>query len=153
MKDRTKWILVGLGFTFGLQVIISLVFTGIAYSAARNGADVLQDPLLMVAFGLSLGAFLIGGFVIGWMSEEVRVMDSVFVTLATMALISLVYVALPHGNRGQFVSGYGGSDRSILGLARDRAPGRSARPRRAARRVAWGHHRAFRAAGHKRERS
>ena len=106
MKDRTKWILVGLGFTFGLQVIISLVFTGIAYSAARNGADVLQDPLLMVAFGLSLGAFLIGGFVIGWMSEEVRVMDSVFVTVSTLALISLVYVALPHGNRGQFVSGY-----------------------------------------------
>src|SRR6185436_9817810 len=106
MKDRTKWILVGLGFTFGLQVIISLVFTGIAYSAATSKANILQDPVLMAAFGLSLGAFMIGGFVIGWMSEEMRVLDSLFVTVATMVLISLVYVALPHTNRGQFVSGY-----------------------------------------------
>ena len=106
MNNRTKWILVGLGFTFGLQVIISLAFTGIAYSAASTSTDVLQDPMLMVAFGFSLGAFLIGGFVIGWMSEEVRVFDSLFVTVATMALISLVYVALPSVNKGQFVSGY-----------------------------------------------
>jgi len=106
MNNRTKWILVGLGFTFGLQVIISLAFTGITYSAASTSADVLQDPMLMVAFGFSLGAFLIGGFVIGWMSEEVRLLDSLFVTVATMALISLVYAALPHVSKGQFVSGY-----------------------------------------------
>jgi hypothetical protein len=106
MKNRTKWILVGLGFTFGLQVIISLIFTGIAYSAASSNADVLQAPVLMAAFGLSLGSFMIGGFVIGWMSEEMRTLDSLFVAAATMALISLVYASLPHANRGQFVSGY-----------------------------------------------
>lgn len=106
MKDRTKWILVGLGFTFGLEVIISLVFTGLAHESANNNASALQDPILMIAFGLSLAAFMIGGFVIGWMSEEMRVLDSLFVTVAAMMLISLVYVALPHTNRGQFVSGY-----------------------------------------------
>jgi hypothetical protein len=106
MNNRTKWILVGLGFTFGLQVIISLAFTSIDYNAASNGAELFENPLMMLAFGFSLGAFLIGGFVIGWMSEEVRVFDSLFVTVATMALISLVYVSLPYVNRSQFVSGY-----------------------------------------------
>lgn len=106
MKDRTKWILVGLGFTFGLQVLISLAFTAIAYSAASSQAGVPQDTLIIAAFGLTLGAFLVGGFVIGWMSEEVRVLDSLLVTVVTLALVLLIYTALPHGNKAQFMSGY-----------------------------------------------
>src|SRR5205085_2113371 len=102
MKDRIKWTLIGLGFTFGLQVIISLLFSGAAYSAGRNQSD----TFLMIAYGLSLGAFLIGGFVIGWMSEELRVLDAVLVTVVALVLVSLVYAALPNANRGQFVSGY-----------------------------------------------
>lgn len=105
MKDRIKWILVGLGFTFGLQVIISLIYTGIAYSAA-SGSAVPQDTIVITAFGLMLGAFLIGGFVVGWMSEEVRVLDSIIVAALTLVLTLLVYSALPAGNKGQFVSGY-----------------------------------------------
>jgi len=105
MKDRIKWILVGLGFTFGLQVIISLIYTGIAYSAA-SGSAVPQDTIVVTAFGLMLGAFLIGGFVVGWMSEEVRVLDSIIVAALTLVLTLLVYSALPSGNKGQFVSGY-----------------------------------------------
>lgn len=105
MKDRIKWILVGLGFTFGLQVIISLIYTGIAYSAA-SGSGVPQDTIVVTAFGLMLGAFLIGGFVVGWMSEEVRVLDSLIVAALTLVLTLLVYSALPSGNKGQFVSGY-----------------------------------------------
>jgi hypothetical protein len=106
MKDRTKWILVGLGFTFGLQVLISLAFTAIAYKAASSTTGVPQDTFIITAFGLRLGAFLIGGFVIGWMSEEVRVFDSMLVAVTTLALVLLVYTALPQGNKDQFVSGY-----------------------------------------------
>lgn len=102
MRERIKWTLIGLGFTFGLQVIISLLFSGINSSAARNQADVL----LMIAYGLSLGAFMIGGFVIGWMSEELRILDSLLVTVTALLLMSLVYAALPNASRGQFVSGY-----------------------------------------------
>jgi hypothetical protein len=105
MRDRIKWILVGLGFTFGLQVIISLVYTGIAFSAA-GGSGVPQDTIIITAFGFMLGAFLIGGFVVGWMSEEVRVVDSLIVAGMTLILTLLVYTALPRGNKGQFVSGY-----------------------------------------------
>jgi hypothetical protein len=106
MKDRLKWTLVGIGFTFGLQVIISLLFTGVAYSTRESSADVLSDTAAAVAFGAALGAFLVGGFVIGWLTEEMRIVDSLIVALLTLALTLFVYTALPAGNKGQFVSGY-----------------------------------------------
>jgi hypothetical protein len=106
MKDRLKWTLVGVGFTFGLQVVISLLFTGVAYSTKESAADVFSDTAAAVAFGAALGAFLVGGFVIGWLTEEMRVIDSLIVALLTLALTLLVYTALPAGNKGQFISGY-----------------------------------------------
>jgi hypothetical protein len=106
MKDRLKWILVGLGFTFGLQVIISLIFTGIAYSSKGSAADVVSDTAAAVAFGAALGAFLIGAFVVGWLTEDLRIIDSLIVSILTLALTLLMYSALPSGNKGQFVSGY-----------------------------------------------
>jgi MFS family permease len=105
MKDRIKWILIGLGFTFGFQVIISLLFTGIAYSNRSSAADVVSDTAVAVAFGAAVGAFLIGGFVIGWLTEDLRVVDSLIVAVLTLALTLLVYTALPSGNKGQFISG------------------------------------------------
>jgi undecaprenyl pyrophosphate phosphatase UppP len=105
MKDRIKWILVGLGFTFGFQVIISLLFTGIAYSNKSSAADVVSDTAVAVAFGSAVGAFLIGGFVIGWLTEDLRVVDSLIVAVSTLVLTLLVYTALPSGNKGQFISG------------------------------------------------
>jgi len=117
MKNRVKWILVGLGFTFGLQVIISLLFTGIAYSNRSSSADVVSDTAVAVAFGASLGAYLIGCFVIGWLTEELRIVDSLIVSISTLALTVLVYGSLlPAGRKGQFVSGYLLSDvrRGIL---------------------------------------
>ena len=106
MKHRIKWILVGLGFTFGLQVVISLLFTGIAYSNKASAADVVSDTAAAVAFGAALGAFLIGSFVVGWLTEDLRIVDSLIVSLSTLALTLLVYTKLPPGNKGQFVSGY-----------------------------------------------
>jgi hypothetical protein len=106
MKDRIKWMLAGLGFTFGLQVIISLMFTGVAYRAARSGTSLGQDLALVVAFSLVVGAFLIGGFVIGWMNEAVRLVDSALVALAAISLSYLVYRTLEQGRPAQFVTGY-----------------------------------------------
>ncbi|MEK6405710.1 MAG: hypothetical protein AABN34_01965 [Acidobacteriota bacterium] len=106
MKDRIKWILVGLGFTFGLQVIISLLFTGIAYSNKSSAADVVSDTAVAVTFGLTVGAFLIGGFVVGWLTEDLRVLDSLIVAVATVALTVLVYTALPKANQAQYITGF-----------------------------------------------
>jgi MFS family permease len=112
MRDRIKWTLIGLGFTFGLQIIISLLFSGIANRTARNQIDIWW----MIAYGLALGAFLVGGFVIGWMSEERRMLDATLVTVVALMLVSLVYLALPNASRGQFVSGYflSGFQRSLI---------------------------------------
>jgi hypothetical protein len=106
MKDRIKWILVGLGFTFGLQVIISLIFTAVAFSNRSSQADVVSDTAVAVAFGTAIGAFLIGGFVIGWLTEELRVLDSITAAVLTLALTLLVYTALPSGNKAQFITGH-----------------------------------------------
>lgn len=106
MKDRIKWMLVGLGFTFGLQVLISFIFTAISLSASGSTTGVPQDTIMVVSFAMVFGAFLIGGFVIGWMSEQQRVLDAVIVAIITFALSLLIYLALPESNKGQFVTGY-----------------------------------------------
>ncbi|HEU4391470.1 MAG TPA: hypothetical protein VFV34_27010 [Blastocatellia bacterium] len=106
MKDRIKWLLVGLGFAVGLQVIISLLFTGVAYYAAGSSASIGQDLVLVVALGLVFGAFLIGGFVVGVVSEELRLLDAFIVALLGVSLSAAVYLGLPHGNKAQFVTGY-----------------------------------------------
>lgn len=106
MKDRIKWFLVGLGFTVGLQVIVSLLFTGVAYDAATSSASVAQELVLVVALALLICAFLIGGFVVGLVSEELRLLDSAMVALAGVCVSSLVYFGLPAANKAQFVTGY-----------------------------------------------
>ncbi|HEY6331104.1 MAG TPA: hypothetical protein VI756_17380, partial [Blastocatellia bacterium] len=105
MKSRVKSLLVGLGFTFGLQVIISLAFTGFAYSAARSHTDVPQGTASIIVFGFTLGAFLVGGFVVGWVNEDLRIGDGLLVAALTLILTTAVYATLPAGNKAQFVTG------------------------------------------------
>ena len=97
MGSRIKWILVGIGSTFGLQVILSLLFAGLAQPQASSTISV-------IVFGLSLGTFLIGGFIIGWMSEELRMIDALIVVLTTLLLSLFVLLVLPDVSREQFVT-------------------------------------------------
>ena len=65
-------------FTFGLQVIISLSFAGMTKRRSQRrhldtGAIVASDYP---------GRIFIGGFIIGWMSEELRMIDALFVVLS-----------------------------------------------------------------------
>lgn len=114
MKDRIKWMLTGLGFTFGLQVVISLIFTAVAYSAAQSQTDLGQGTISLYVLGITLGAFFIGAFIIGWMTEESQMSDALtdamIVVVATLLISALVYWALPAGNKGQFVTGIWMSD-------------------------------------------
>jgi hypothetical protein len=105
MKSRVKSLLVGLGFTFGLQVIISLAFTAFAYSAARSHTDVPQGTASIIVFGFTLGAFLVGGFVVGWVNEDLRIGDGLLVAALTLILTTAVYATLPVANKAQFVTG------------------------------------------------
>jgi hypothetical protein len=106
MKERIKWILIGFGFTAILQFLISLAFTGIAYSLASSEFGLEQGAISLYVFGFTLGTFLVGGFVIGWLSEEVRVFDAVLVGGLTLVVTALIYTALPsEPARAQFVTG------------------------------------------------
>ena len=115
MKTRIKWIVIGVGFAFGLQVIISLVYTAIAFGAARSSAPVSQGIVSVIVLGLTLGAFLIGGFVVGWAEEHFRLLDPLAVAILTLALNAIVYQALPAGNKAQFVTGAWLADQSGAG--------------------------------------
>jgi len=105
MKSRIKSLLVGLGFTFGLQVLISLAFTGLAYGAAHSRSDIPQGTTSIIVFGFTLGAFLIGGIVVGWVNEQLRILDGLLVAGLTLILTIAVYATLPSGNKAQFVTG------------------------------------------------
>jgi|SRR5215467_1148366 len=105
MMNRIKWVLVALGVAFGLQVLISLVYTSIAYSAAGSSQPVPQGTASVVVFGFAVGTYLIGGFVVGWMNDKLRIGDGVVVALLTLVPAILLYLALPEGNRAQFVIG------------------------------------------------
>ncbi len=56
-------------------------------------------------FGLTLGAFLVGGLVIGWMNEEPRHVDALVVAALTLGLNFLILARLPVANKAQFVTG------------------------------------------------
>jgi hypothetical protein len=117
MKKRIKWLLAGLGITFGLQVLISLVFTGIAMDAAASPTGTQEGAISLLVFGFTLASFLIGGFVVGWMEEETRILEGVLVAALTLLASALIYVILPQGNKGQFVTGLylsGGADEFTL---------------------------------------
>lgn len=107
MRTHLKWILIGLGFMFGLQVVISLVFTGISYEAAREPLHIMaeKEKLALITFGAIIGAYLIGGFVVGWLNERPRLIDSLIAAAVTLALTALIYASLSPGNRSNFVSG------------------------------------------------
>jgi len=105
MMNRIKWVLVALGVAFGLQVLISVVYTWIAYSAAGSGLPVPQGTTSVVVFGFAVGTYLVGGFLVGLMNDKLRIGDGIIVALLTLVPAMLVYLALPEGNRAQFVIG------------------------------------------------
>jgi hypothetical protein len=94
MKHRMKWMLLGLGFTFGIQATISLIA-----NLLLGKTQSPQGILLVLIFGLTLGAFLIGGFVIGLMSEKIRLLDSAIVAMTTILLNALLLLLASAGSR------------------------------------------------------
>ena len=93
MTHRVKQMLIGLGFTFGLQA-------GISFLATLLFSNQLKTPgiLFVLFFGLTLGAFLVGGFVLGVLSDRLRLGDAALVTVATLLLSGLVLSSSAEGN-------------------------------------------------------
>jgi hypothetical protein len=102
MKERVKCIAIGFGFMVGIQVLASLLFIGLARMLADVQGIFLERYWVFVIFGLTLGAFFLGGFVIGRVEEAPRITDAVIAAIATLALSVIVFLALPESSRDQF---------------------------------------------------
>ena len=90
MKERIKWALVGFSFMFGLQVLIGQ-FLRLLFNVSAN-----PDTYYFIIVGGTLGAFLIGGMIIGVMLDEIALVESIvaaIVALAVNALLSKVGVS------------------------------------------------------------
>jgi MFS family permease len=89
MKHRLQWMLIGLGFTFGIQAAISLI-ANLLFGKTQS----TQGIILVLIFGLTLGAFFVGGFVIGLMSEKIRLLDAAILPLLTLSFnAALIWLA------------------------------------------------------------
>src|SRR6266542_4656293 len=102
MKERIKWIALGCGFMVSIQVLASLLLIGLAQMLKTNPKFVLEPYWVFVILGLTLGAFFLGGFVIGRVEEAPRIIDAVIAAIATLALSVIVFLALPESSRDQF---------------------------------------------------
>ncbi len=102
MRERIKWIIVGFGFMVGIQVVTSLMLIGLIQVAERTPGSLQEWSLSLAIYGLALSAFLIGGFVIGRVNEQLRFIDALVAAIATLAFSALVYLLLPEGSRGLF---------------------------------------------------
>ena len=105
MKERTKWIIVGFGFMVGIQVLMSLLFALLLQISNQSPGTVESDQWVLVLFGLTLAAFLIGGLVIGRFEEEPRIYDAVWAAILTLMFSNVMFYVLPEGTRHQFTGG------------------------------------------------
>ena len=104
-RDHAKWTMIGLVSMFGLQIAVSIIFDAIAFARAQSSTAFMQDTAPIVILGLMIGAFLVGGFIIGWKSEQRRLFDAVVAAAMTVGLGFLVYVLLPQAYQDMFITG------------------------------------------------
>jgi len=96
MKERVKWLSVGVGVMFGMQVLILFIIHNLIPAVAPPG---FSNLLATIAY--TLVAFLAGGFVIGLMAERIEIVEPVLATMVTLAID--VVTTLVGGLGGMFL--------------------------------------------------
>ncbi|MEW6127030.1 MAG: hypothetical protein AB1757_08325 [Acidobacteriota bacterium] len=104
MNRQTKRMLIGLGFTFGSQALISFVASLVFFNQAATTSP--SGITLLLLFALTLGAFFAGGFIVGLMSDELSLIDSASVTLLTLILSILVLAVSGEGGTHYFMANW-----------------------------------------------
>ena len=102
MKERMKWITIGFGFMVGIQVLASLMFSLLLQITNQRPGTVESNQWVLVIFGLTLGAFLIGGVIIGRVEEQPRIYDALCAAVLTLIFSNVMFYVLPEGTRQQF---------------------------------------------------
>ena len=96
MKERLKWLCVGVGVMFGMQLLILLIVHNLIPATAPPGFS-----NLLATITYTLVAFLAGGFVIGLMAERIEIVEPVIATIVTLAID--VVTTLAGGLGGMFL--------------------------------------------------
>jgi hypothetical protein len=96
MKERLKWLCVGVGVMYGMQLLILLIVHNLIPATAPPG---FSNLLATVVY--TLVAFMAGGFVIGLMAERIEIIEPVIATVVTLAID--VVTTLAGGLSGMFL--------------------------------------------------
>ena len=81
MKERAKWLLVGIGVMYAMQLLILFLIHNLIPLTAPPGFSTLLGTVIY-----TLIAFFVGGFVIGWMAERIEVIEPALATIVTLAI-------------------------------------------------------------------
>jgi hypothetical protein len=95
MKERIKWLCMGVGVMYGMQLIILLIIHSLIPLSAPPAFSVLLATVVY-----TLVAFMAGGFVIGLMSERVAIIEPAIATVLTLAIDAITTAA---GLSGMFL--------------------------------------------------
>jgi hypothetical protein len=88
MKERIKWLCMGVGVMYGMQLIILLIIHNLIPLSAPPTFSVLLSTVVY-----TLVAFMAGGFVIGLMSERVAIIEPAIATVLTLAIDAITAIA------------------------------------------------------------
>jgi hypothetical protein len=88
MKERIKWLCMGVGVMYGMQLIILLIIHSLIPLSAPPAFSVLLATVVY-----TLVAFMAGGFVIGLMSERVAIIEPAIATVLTLAIDAITATA------------------------------------------------------------
>jgi hypothetical protein len=88
MKERIKWLCVGVGMMYGMQLVILLIIHNLIPLSAPPAFSVLLATVVS-----TLVAFMAGGFVIGLKSERVAIIEPAIATVLTLAIDAITATA------------------------------------------------------------
>lgn len=88
MKERIKWLCVGVGVMYGTQLIILLIVHNLIPASAPPEFSILLGTIVY-----TLIAFMAGGFVIGLMAERVDIAESAIATMLTLGIDAVTSIA------------------------------------------------------------
>jgi hypothetical protein len=95
MKDRIKWLCVGVGVMYGTQLLFLLMIHNFIPASAPPG---FANLLATIVY--TLVAFMAGGFVMGLMTERVDIAESAIATILTLGIDTTI--SLAGGLNGMF---------------------------------------------------
>ena len=81
MKERLKWLLVGVGVMYGMELLILLIIHSLIPMTALPGFSNLLATIVY-----TLVAFMAGGFVLRLIVERIAIAELAIATVATLAI-------------------------------------------------------------------